>query len=846
MKIPPLIKLNDKIKVPSINPPPPPRVPPLKSVGVPPPPPGSGGPPLSLGSGGPPPPPGSVGLPLPPGSGGPPPPGINDTQKFGGPPPPLMGTGSRVTQFQWLPNLSLIEPKVITKNFYFIQIDKKEIEKSIFITKDITLKSNQMIKTLNLDEIDEKFVFREISKILTKKDHLFLLEDLNSAKETYKRLSNENDNQFSTELLKKNISEIGKIMKKLSLQDNLSEEDISHFLILKKILSFLEKYKPIIENDVWISLILFLNHKTLQCEALNLFTVLCSFSEYFSDGLNILIRSLKMKSMIEDLLNQDTNFKYKTQILTLFNVIHHFQEFDLDQSNYIINELHQNQIGKILISLKSNDEKDLEIQLSIAKEKFKETQKELVIQNQLSLIQKDQKGYFYISQILMDILLFELRNRSTFVNWNKLKKSLEDNYNYEDFEIYQKDLEKDLENFHQLMKDFEVNLKKKKLTKSQIQELGNKFEIDCEKIFKKERKRPKLLKLNDDEKSFKKYKNVNLNLLEDNWNEIKSIKDLKIMIHKMNDRDEKILLKVENLVNESFDHPDFLDLFTNIQSKKEWFKMWDIKRNFYYNYMEINIYLKNFIMSCHELKESSKFSEFLGLVLTIGNYLNHEKSYGFKMKTLLELHKFESNRQGKSLFQYICDMIGNSITYQKLLELPNELIHISMLNFHKISELRGKLDALIQDQKTIENFLSNEINPKEPFKIELKSSIEKQNHLIEILNEKFDLLKLQINQISELFMEDPLDIEENFFRDIYDFLILFNRYTRKYISLNPLNDEIQIDLVNQKGIVNYLEWALKSGQNYEPNEDSEDEIEKISFEFNEVQTLLFDLHIHFQ
>jgi predicted HicB family RNase H-like nuclease len=101
------------------------------------------------------------------------------------------------------------------------------------------------------------------------------------------------------------------------------------------------------------------------------------------------------------------------------------------------------------------------------------------------------------------------------------------------------------------------------------------------------------------------------------------------------------------------------------------------------------------IEACRELKESKKMAQFLGLVLTVGNFLNGKTKskiqYGFKMKSLLKLNDTKSSDGRTSLLMFLVDLIE-----KKFPELSNFYEDVP----HAQGATRVLMGALQDDIKT--------------------------------------------------------------------------------------------------------------------------------------------------
>jgi len=85
-----------------------------------------------------------------------------------GPPGPPGGMQAKKSQnptMTWLPDVPITAPKVVTRQFHFMQMEKKDMKNSIFVTKGITENSNKFIKTLDLDGLDKMFAQAETKKL---------------------------------------------------------------------------------------------------------------------------------------------------------------------------------------------------------------------------------------------------------------------------------------------------------------------------------------------------------------------------------------------------------------------------------------------------------------------------------------------------------------------------------------------------------------------------------------------------------------------------------------------------------------------------------------------------------
>lgn len=843
------------------GPPPPP--------GSGPPPPGSGPPPPPGGTKGPPPPPGSKGPPPPPpppGSNGPPPPpppggnrGPPGPPGLNGPPGPPGGVRkSQNPTMPWLPDVPMTAPKLKTIQFPFIQMEKKDMKKSIFVTKEIIKNSTHIIKTLDLEAIEA--FFEESSKkgeseTLYNPDHSmdFNNHELIKYFNEFKELSQLEPLEKFYSLVVKNIdlsksfletnglNELGEIFLENSKKLDIDKKIV---LLLIKIISFLlDHLKGLkIDTNVISRLIMLVDHKVLSSDVLSLLSKIISFSENYQEVLNVLIRSLKLRRLMDLLSNNETDIQIKTEILAFFNVIYNGKDNDEAQSQYIIDEIKE--LGLLTCLKTLNDIKDdkFKIQLKNSQEFYSNYQrKDEKIQNYLKSLKKEEKTFAFVENIFQNLKLHISNTTNLNIDWKFIEQYINQNLSPKESERiddhpYLKELQNDLDHFHKLLKDFEDNIMNSKLKTLEIEELGSKFELDSKKIFEKNRKKPVKPILRDDfYHNLKKFSQIDKDVLK---NSIISMDESLISEDDLNVV-ETLVIKYNYL-----DYP--LSDIKNIQGL---LKSWKIKREFRFKISDLKLSLSLSILACKELNESTKLFDFLGIVLTILNHLNGKnKAYGFQISILKSLSHLKSCQGDKNLLEFICDFIANSPEYDYLLDLPNELAHVSFLKKNRIIDIHNKINSLNDDAKYIKNAIKSSWFD-ETFDEVFRDFRKSQKPLLGDIVIKYAELNLNLYELSRLYNDNDLD-RNTIFDDIYDFCVLFKKYTRKYTNEGLEPQEVVIDMENERGVVDYLEATLKSGSFYERLEDEyeecEEEEERKEFTFNTLQRNLFNVEFHFE
>eukprot|EP01080_Neovahlkampfia_damariscottae_P011698 gene11698-4932_t len=233
----------------------------------------------------------------------------------------------------------------------------------------------------------------------------------------------------------------------------------------------------------------------------------------------------------------------------------------------------------------------------------------------------------------------------------------------------------------------------------------------------------------------------------------------------------------------------FFRVLDGISKIPERLSCWESKMKFMGNVASVRPVLENVVLACKELRDSEKFIKFLGLVLTIGNYLNAKNPkkliYGFKIKSLIKLNETKAADGKTTLLQYICQVIAESKEYKDLISIPEDLAHVA-------AAAKLSLPTIEDDMKQMKAgivAIGNHIKVTEKSKIEgdqfptkMKEFLEKAEAAMEILDEKMKEMTTLLKETAVLYtvpVDEMMKEPDKFFKDGEQFLDLFNAAIKK-------------------------------------------------------------------
>jgi len=200
--------------------------------------------------------------------------------------------------------------------------------------------------------------------------------------------------------------------------------------------------------------------------------------------------------------------------------------------------------------------------------------------------------------------------------------------------------------------------------------------------------------------------------------------------------------------------------------------------------------LENAILAAKELRDSKKFLEFLGLVLTIGNYLNAKNPkkliYGFKLKSLSKLNETKASDGKTTLLQYICEFIANSKDFKELIGLPEDLLHVPAASKIAIGAIEDDVKVMKDGVKQIENYLKlctgKDKIEGDAYPGRMTEFLEKGKAALETIEAKLAEMYNLMKEMAVLFVVEEKEVmkePDKFFQDVDQFLELFKGAIKK-------------------------------------------------------------------
>ncbi|KAG2392934.1 hypothetical protein C9374_009511 [Naegleria lovaniensis] len=217
---------------------------------------------------------------------------------------------------------------------------------------------------------------------------------------------------------------------------------------------------------------------------------------------------------------------------------------------------------------------------------------------------------------------------------------------------------------------------------------------------------------------------------------------------------------------------------------------WSFKFRFPEMVSKIRPDIENMTLGCKEARESEKFMEVLAVILTFGNFLNGQQkrkvSYGFKLKSLQKLADTKSGDGKTSLLQYIVDFIAEKKKH--LMDFDTQLTHIQPAT----RVLVGSIDDDISELKKCHSQLVQQIEKARNNPFEGDMFIDKMEEFekkvvgaLEIIEEKFKAMKVEIDELAKAFDERTEDLQ----KEPDKFLALIDQFTQQFKQANEKNEQ---------------------------------------------------------
>ncbi|KAL0479556.1 hypothetical protein AKO1_007761 [Acrasis kona] len=197
--------------------------------------------------------------------------------------------------------------------------------------------------------------------------------------------------------------------------------------------------------------------------------------------------------------------------------------------------------------------------------------------------------------------------------------------------------------------------------------------------------------------------------------------------------------------------------------------------------------LDTLMMACNEMKESKLFHQFLGLVLTIGNFLNGKTKskiqYGFRIKSLSKLNDTKSSDGRTSLLMFVIEVMQKN--YPDMLAFVDTLGHVKAAGRVVLSsifdEIKTCKDGIKMIEKQIEIAYKYNVDG-DAFPEIMAEFITEANDGLKNVEEQTDQVMSLLKQLSALFNEPEKEMTQEpdkFFAGVDGFLVLFTQAVDK-------------------------------------------------------------------
>ncbi|KAL0489291.1 formin-F [Acrasis kona] len=244
--------------------------------------------------------------------------------------------------------------------------------------------------------------------------------------------------------------------------------------------------------------------------------------------------------------------------------------------------------------------------------------------------------------------------------------------------------------------------------------------------------------------------------------------------------------------------PDkFFRVMNGIPDLPNRLEAWDFKLKFMGMISKIRPDMECLTLAAKELSTSDKFKKLLGIILTVGNFLNGQNArkvvHGFKLKSLSKLADTKSSDGKSSLLQFIVQFVQDK--HREASEFSNDLQHVNPSTRvlisgleEDVSECKKGLDLIkkqikIAQEGNVEN---------DQFVAQMQPFYEKSIADLSTIDDKWaDMLK-ELEKTAVLFNEDKKDMlkePDKFFKSVDEFMGLFQKAADKNEQQKKLEEK---------------------------------------------------------
>ncbi|KAL9643878.1 hypothetical protein ABK040_013289 [Willaertia magna] len=234
---------------------------------------------------------------------------------------------------------------------------------------------------------------------------------------------------------------------------------------------------------------------------------------------------------------------------------------------------------------------------------------------------------------------------------------------------------------------------------------------------------------------------------------------------------------------------------------------WEFKMKFNESVNSIRPVIKTVRNACEELKTCDKFHTLLGIILTLGNYLNasgKKLQHAFRMKSLAKLNDTKSANGKTSLLTFIVKLVQEK--YPDIEDFASELSNVSASTRVLVGALQDEIrqcqSSLSKVEAQVDKALQDDLQGDQ-FASIMKGFLEEGLESIKEIDTNFNEMMKDIKSLSPLFNEPEADLSkepDKFFQQIDQFIKLFNEAREKLKKERDIEEKKKKQQEKQKEV----------------------------------------------
>eukprot|EP00698_Gefionella_okellyi_P016332 TRINITY_DN4672_c0_g1_i2.p1 TRINITY_DN4672_c0_g1~~TRINITY_DN4672_c0_g1_i2.p1 ORF type:complete len:1571 (+),score=391.98 TRINITY_DN4672_c0_g1_i2:471-4715(+) len=181
------------------------------------------------------------------------------------------------------------------------------------------------------------------------------------------------------------------------------------------------------------------------------------------------------------------------------------------------------------------------------------------------------------------------------------------------------------------------------------------------------------------------------------------------------------------------------------------------------------------IAACQELKDSTRFTRLLEVILQLGNTLNQSghagNARGFKLDSLLKMADMKQTNRNTTLLHYLVQLLHTKMP--ELLSFPDDLAHMPRAVRTSTVAIRTDIQALRAQCQTLNEELKR-VAPDDLFAIKMGEFAAMAETEIAAVEALFATAMEQFASAAKYYAEDPEQTKpEAFFEMLHNFIVSF-------------------------------------------------------------------------